>query len=615
MEHKSTINEILNMFCRMDKTYKTILAESQESKSISQAKNLVMQRLGYNEAQADEFVRIKLRNDIPILRTPQGGKFILGVTRMFLDGQLRNGNDIMTLNSTLKLIASDAHINEYDRNLNGLTAQDIIQKFSSAIIKDLENDKNSLSQMAFIDTSNYKIVPINSFEEAEEYGNYTTWCITHYEEMFDSYTADGINQFYFCLRNGFENVEPIKGENAPLDEYGLSMIAVSVDGNGSLATCTCRWNHDNGGNDNVMGTKEISRLIQHNFYEVFKPNNQWANTVNHALEQLKNGESYEDIFQSIRSYESPYIVVKLKTKVNLLNLRTNTFLSNIWFNGIDSAFEGLARVRIGNQENFLNINNGRLLSQEWFDYCNRFVNGFSRVYKNNQTNYINTEGKILSQEWFDDGSDFIKEGVAKVKQDDKLNFINSIGEIISDMWFDDVYEFKEGICRVAKWISGEMNYIDIKGNLLNKHWFSDCRDFHNGIGIVRNFADKWNFLNKNGEFLSKIWFDWIGSFSENFAIVEKNGMKNFVYINGQILSHEWFDECDNFVNGICCVFKNDKFNFLNTDGKILFRQWFDKYWKTQKGIYYGNLNGQWYQIEKNGNLRKLESTEFDLDDM
>jgi hypothetical protein len=112
---------------------KNILTESQESKSISAAKKLVMQRLGYNEQDADEFVRVKLRNDIPSLRTPQGGKFILGATRMFCNGELRNANDIGNLNSTLKLVASDAHINEYDRNLNGLSAQELIQRFAKAM--------------------------------------------------------------------------------------------------------------------------------------------------------------------------------------------------------------------------------------------------------------------------------------------------------------------------------------------------------------------------------------------------------------------------------------------------------------------------------------------------
>jgi hypothetical protein len=164
---------------------KYLLTESQESKSISAAKKLLMQRLRYNEQQADEFVRVKLRNDLPVLRTPEGGKFILGVTRMFIDGELSSANDIGNLNSTLKLVASDAHINEYDRNLNGMSANDLISRFAQAMSDNLNAEKEEINQMVFDTPSDYEIVRIDSFEQAQQYGKYTSWCVTHDKNMFD----------------------------------------------------------------------------------------------------------------------------------------------------------------------------------------------------------------------------------------------------------------------------------------------------------------------------------------------------------------------------------------------------------------------------------------------
>jgi hypothetical protein len=73
--------------------------------------------------------------------------------------------------------------------------------------------------------------------------------------MYQSYTKNGLGRFYFCLKPRFEKVERIEGEDCPMDDYGKSMIAISVNDDGSLNTCTCRWNHDNGGNDNMMDTK------------------------------------------------------------------------------------------------------------------------------------------------------------------------------------------------------------------------------------------------------------------------------------------------------------------------------------------------------------------------
>ena len=252
------------------KRNKGLLKESQESKSISQAKQLVMKRLGYDEQEADDFIRVKLRGDMPNLRTRNGGKFILGVTRMFLDRQLTTATDINKLNQTLKLVSSDAHVNEYDRNLNNLSAKELIDRFSTAMTDNLMKDKDEVNNLGSLKNNGYDIVKIESFKQASQYSRYTSWCVTHYENMYNSYTDDGLNTFYFCLKKGFEKVPKVMGEGCPLDEYGLSMIAVSVDESGMLNTCTCRWNHDNGGNDNIMDTKQISSVIGANFYDTFK---------------------------------------------------------------------------------------------------------------------------------------------------------------------------------------------------------------------------------------------------------------------------------------------------------------------------------------------------------
>ena len=50
------------------------------------------------------------------------------------------------------------------------------------------------------------------------------------------------------------------------------MIAISVNDDGSLNTATCRWNHDNGGNDHVFkDAREVSEFFGVNFFETFKP--------------------------------------------------------------------------------------------------------------------------------------------------------------------------------------------------------------------------------------------------------------------------------------------------------------------------------------------------------
>ena len=404
---------------------------------------------------------------MPILRKPNAAKFILGATRMFLDRQITDQRTISQLNTTLKYVSSDAHINEYDRNLNGMSAQDLIQRFAKAVSDDFEKNKTEINSMNFEGKSQYDIVRIDSFEQSQQYGKYTSWCVTHDENMFNSYTNDGIGQFYFCLRHGFENEKAVKGENCPLDNYGLSMIAVSVDENGRLNTCTCRWNHDNGGNDSIMDPKQISEVIGMNFYQTFKPNNKWKDSLDNCMRRLANGEDPNDVFDYVNDSNDGFAAVKLNGKWNFINAR-GEFLwkGDKWFDDCDDFSDGFARVELNDKWNFINTR-GELLwkSNQWFDYCDEFSEGFARVRLNGRKwNFIDARGELLWNEWFDYCFNF-NNGFAKVKLNDKWNFINTRGELLwkGDEWFDTCFNFNNGFAKVK--LNGRTFMIDTKGQL------------------------------------------------------------------------------------------------------------------------------------------------------
>ena len=122
---KLTENDLYNI---INESVKTLITESQESKSQSEAIKYLMQNMNWDKEKANNFVRNDLRQDITALRDKNIAKFTLGVTRMFCDRQLSNARIISNLNATLKLLS--AHLNEYDRNLNGISAQELINKFN-----------------------------------------------------------------------------------------------------------------------------------------------------------------------------------------------------------------------------------------------------------------------------------------------------------------------------------------------------------------------------------------------------------------------------------------------------------------------------------------------------
>ena len=559
---KLTKNDLYNI---INESVKTLITESQESKSQSEAIKLVMDKLGYSYEDANNVVRKYLRQDVTALRDKNIAKFTLGVTRMYCNRELSDARIINDLNATLKLLS--AHLNEYDRNLNGISAQELIDKFAQTRQDNIDAEKGEIDSMDFSQGSRYQIVPINSFEEAQNYYEYTNpdsrWCLTHMNDMFDSYTSDGINQIYFCLREGFESEPYDVGENAPLDDYGLSMLSIIVNEKGELAYCTTRWNHDNGGTDSSMSAKEVSQVVGVNFYQVFKPNNKWQNLIYEVKEKISRGVPYNDIFDNVGRFINEWALVELNRKHNFINTN-GEFISDQWFDGASDFNDGYARVDLNRKYNFIDTNR-EFISDQWFNYAYNFKNGYARVVLNRKWNFINTKKEIVSDQWFDYVIDFYN-GYARVKLDGKINFINTNGEFVSNQCFENAGDFKDGCAWVR--LNGKFNFINTKGDIISDQCFDDICNFSNGYARVE-LDDKYNFINTNGDIISDQWFDGASDFKDGYASVRINGKTNFINTNGDIISDQWFDYVGAFNNELAIVGLNGEYYTFNLqDGKI-----------------------------------------------
>ena len=446
-----------------------LITENAKNNNMKSARRYLEEKLGWDNEQIMDFFG-KMQHDIPNVRM-NNCKYFLGVTRMIMEKQLTDGESIMKLNSILKYINNDESLNSsFDRNLNGLTFEKLSEQTTEGMEQAYKSERERLGSTDFGErNTSYNIVKINDFEEASEYSKFTSWCVTHDDEAFDRYTNYGICVFYFCLKDDFENVQKKIGEGCPLDEYGLSMLAVCVDENGECNSITCRWNDNNGGNGNIMSTEELSRLLGVNFYEVFKPSTVFKEKLEKALSLAEKGDFSG--FDNIDNFDK----------------------------------NGLAKVELNNKWNFIDTN-GNLLSKQWFDYISYFENGFAKVMLNNKYNFIDVNCNLLSKQWFYIVYDFNEYGISKVKLNNKCNFIDTNGNLLSQQWFDNVYNFNEyGISIVV--LNKKCNLIDTNGNLLSQQWFDNIFSFNkNGIAQVE-LNRKWNLIDKNGKLLSKQWFD------------------------------------------------------------------------------------------------------------
>lgn len=159
--------------------------------------------------------------------------------------------------SILHMLSGDAHVNEYDFDLNGMHYDEMVRRFgkrsSDAEVDDTE-DSGKL---------NYNIVHIPDFYAAREYGKYTNrWCLCEDISYFNRYTARGKNTFYILFAPGFEDLKMSEhGEGYPHDRYALSMIGAIIAPDGSLEYCCLRRNHDAHMSDHELTEKELSGLL------------------------------------------------------------------------------------------------------------------------------------------------------------------------------------------------------------------------------------------------------------------------------------------------------------------------------------------------------------------
>ena len=94
---------------------------------------------------------------------------------------------------------------QYDGDLNGLDFYTLVNQLNGARRAFNAATRARLKGTAGSSASNYRVVAINSAEEAARYGQYTSWCVTHKASYYENYISGG-RRFYFCLRDGFENV-------------------------------------------------------------------------------------------------------------------------------------------------------------------------------------------------------------------------------------------------------------------------------------------------------------------------------------------------------------------------------------------------------------------------
>lgn len=249
-------------------TIRRIIIEDKEGENMKRARFAIKKYCKNVQSDDDVWDELNMiRTDIPYSRIYEG-KYLEGVVRLVCNEELEK-DQMDEINNILEVFSNNTDLaNKYDGDFNGLFYEELCFELYDEIVKFVALEKDSLNGINY-ESSDYEIVPIPTFEEAQRFSPYTDWCITKSKFDFETYTSNG-KSFYFCYTKDFVNMEKPDTANTPCDSYGLSLIAVSVFKNRMLATSTTRWNEGSVGNK-TLSIKQISELIGKNFFDVFVP--------------------------------------------------------------------------------------------------------------------------------------------------------------------------------------------------------------------------------------------------------------------------------------------------------------------------------------------------------
>ena len=430
------------------------LNENAETNNVNAAKRYLRNEKGMSQDKYQQVI-LGIKQGIPNVRILKM-KYTLGIARLFCNRELTDANIIHRLNRIIYFASLNEYAASYDRNLNNLSFSELDKTFAPIIAKydEVERLKSSSQENERTPNANYQIVRINSFDDAFKYRENVDWCVCKEEDAYDRYVGDNGSIFYFCLLNGYKDVKKELSKGYPYDEYGLSMIAITVDKNGAYETCTLRWNHEvpkECDAEHMLSVSQIEELLGVDFYKAFLPMSKEdyesqiiersKSDFGVAYEELEDNSSYygydedEDsgIFDNILvcdpsmgdKDERTICVYKSEDKLYILVDNELEPIIQMAFKDVSltRAKDYIVVTREDDSENLISVD-GTFMFDEWQDgisNCLYAKTPFLLIQKDKKWNVLFENGKWL-----------LKEGAPYITYDEEGNFFNIHDSIHKD---------------------------------------------------------------------------------------------------------------------------------------------------------------------------------------
>lgn len=231
----------------------------------------------------------------------ENNKFETGIARIAIgelefDLSMEYAAEYTELKKILEIIMTTSEKDKFDENLNGLKFPDLYKKYENSLMMEKDRMKKNVDSRKYKKNQDYIVVRIKSFEDSKKFKKYTNpsspWFTTYNETLYNEYTNYGKNSLFYIVYRNFRDIkkpEPQYDNNSmparwinytninsngkiylPYDEYGLSMIMMTVNKDNEIINCSGRWNNEIlDFSKDFMNEEQISLITGRNFYDYF----------------------------------------------------------------------------------------------------------------------------------------------------------------------------------------------------------------------------------------------------------------------------------------------------------------------------------------------------------
>lgn len=251
---------------------------------------------------------------------------------------------------------------EQPEDFGELTIAKLFKKYGGIIDKQQQKNKkyttsneDGLKNYSDKISKDYTYDIMYNQQDCKKYNQATSpgaWCITYGKQHYDAYTKRNKSHFIIFKKNGYESIPRKMGHGFPLDEYGVSLLAVQQSNiDGKFICCTTRWNHGGHGGaskidnaDNAVSyekLKKITGLDDSKFSEIFQQWQEQNKLTNKSAEKFKEKNTLTDI---IRKFKYAQIMVQNGSNIN--QLKENGLIDQILYFNVDENTLPLDKVKI-----------------------------------------------------------------------------------------------------------------------------------------------------------------------------------------------------------------------------------------------------------------------------